>query len=44
MDMAQAVPFDCPPNCIFFEQRGVTTLGWDKGEGDDGHPGGLYRS
>jgi hypothetical protein len=28
MDMAQAVPFDCPDHCIFFEDRGVSGTGW----------------
>jgi hypothetical protein len=28
LDMAQAVPFDCPDHCIFFESRGVSTVGW----------------
>ncbi len=28
MDMAQAVPFDCPDQCIFFEDRGVSGTGW----------------
>jgi hypothetical protein len=26
--MAQAVPFDCPENCIFFEPRGTSGTGW----------------
>jgi hypothetical protein len=34
MDMAQAVPFDCPDNCIFFEPRGVTGTGWTVQEDD----------
>ncbi len=28
MEMAQAVPFECPENCIFFEPRGVSDVGW----------------
>lgn len=28
LDMAQAVPFDCPENCIFFEPRGTSGTGW----------------
>lgn len=28
LDMAQAVPFDCPENCIFFEKRGTSQAGW----------------
>ncbi len=28
MDMAQAIPFDCPDQCIFFEPRGVSGTGW----------------
>ena len=28
MDMAQAVPFDCPENCIFFEPRQISGVGW----------------
>ena len=32
LEMAQAVPFDCPDNCIFFVPRGVTKFGWDGGE------------
>jgi hypothetical protein len=44
MEMAQAVPFDCPEHCIFYEPRNVTTLGWDKGEGEEGQAGGMYRS
>ncbi len=28
MDMAQAVPFDCPDNCIFFEPRAISGVGW----------------
>jgi hypothetical protein len=28
MEMAQAVPFDCPENCIFFEQRAISGVGW----------------
>ena len=32
LDMAQAVPFDCPENCIFFEPRDMTRLGWEEGD------------
>lgn len=32
LDMAQAVPFDCPENCIFFELRDMTRLGWEEGD------------
>ena len=28
LDMAQAVPFACPDNCIFFEPRDVSATGW----------------
>jgi hypothetical protein len=28
MEMAQAVPFDCPDNCIFFEPRAISGVGW----------------
>jgi hypothetical protein len=28
MDMAQAVPFDCPENCIFFEPRQISGVGF----------------
>ena len=34
LDMAQAVPFDCPDNCIFFEGRGVSNVGWTVQETD----------
>jgi hypothetical protein len=38
LDMAQAVPFDCPDNCIFFEPREISGVGWttqDVDEDDD---------
>ena len=28
LDMAQAVPFDCPDNCVFFEPRSLSGTGW----------------
>lgn len=28
MEMAQAVPFDCPDHCIFFEARSISGVGW----------------
>lgn len=28
LDMAQAVPFDCPDQCIFFEPREISGVGW----------------
>jgi hypothetical protein len=28
LDMAQVVPFDCPDNCIFFEKRAISGVGW----------------
>jgi hypothetical protein len=34
MDMAQAVPFDCPDHCIFFEPRGVSGTGWTVDQND----------
>jgi hypothetical protein len=26
--MAQVIPFDCPENCIFFEPRAISGVGW----------------
>ena len=34
LDMAQSVPFDCPDNCIFFEKRAISGVGWQV-EGED---------
>jgi hypothetical protein len=34
MDMAQAVPFDCPDNCIFFEPRAISGVGWSTTDGE----------
>ena len=28
LDMAQVIPFDCPENCIFFEPRAISGVGW----------------
>lgn len=28
LDMAQVIPFDCPDNCIFFEPRAISGVGW----------------
>ena len=28
LDMAQAVPFDCPDNCIVYEPRAISGVGW----------------
>src|SRR3546814_10037483 len=28
MDMAEATPFACPVDCIFFESRSITDAGW----------------
>lgn len=28
LDMAQSIPFDCPDNCIFFEPRAISGVGW----------------
>ena len=41
LDMAQAVPFDCPDNCIFFEERAMTTRGWEQRGQPDRGPGGT---
>lgn len=44
MDMASAMPFDCPDDCIFFEPRHISSAGWQQGvveEPDDGDEG-LY--
>lgn len=37
MDMAQAVPFDCPDNCIFFEPRAISGVGWSTND-TEGEP------
>ena len=34
LDAAEALPFACPDGCLFFEQRTVSTAGWQVGEGD----------
>ena len=36
LDMAQAVPFDCPDNCIFFEERAMNSRGWENQEPEAG--------
>ena len=30
VDMAEAMPFACPDNCIFFESRSITDTGWQR--------------
>ncbi|HEY9555381.1 MAG TPA: hypothetical protein VIR58_01535 [Acidimicrobiales bacterium] len=38
MDMAEATPFACPVDCIFFESRSITDAGWqrfDRPQGPD---------
>ena len=35
LDMAQSVPFDCPDNCIFFEKRAISGVGWQVEEEPD---------
>lgn len=34
LDMAQAVPFECPENCIFFELRTISGVGWTVEDGE----------
>ena len=28
--MAEAAPFACPPDCLFFEPRSITDAGWQR--------------
>ncbi|MET0729217.1 MAG: hypothetical protein ABWZ76_13060 [Acidimicrobiales bacterium] len=30
LDMAEATPFACPEDCIFFESRSITDAGWQR--------------
>ena len=30
MEMAEAAPFGCPDDCIFFEARAITDAGWQR--------------
>jgi len=30
LDAAQAVPFGCPPDCLFFEPRPISDTGWHR--------------
>jgi len=30
MDVAEAMPFACPDDCIFFEPRSITDAGWQR--------------
>ena len=30
MGMAEATPFACPDDCIFFEARSITDAGWQR--------------
>lgn len=36
LDMAQVIPFDCPENCIFFEPRAISGVGWAVEDPNDG--------
>ena len=36
LDMAQVIPFDCPDNCIFFEPRAISGVGWAVEDPDNG--------
>ena len=36
LDMAQVIPFDCPENCIFFEPRAISGVGWAVEEPENG--------
>jgi hypothetical protein len=36
LEMAEATPFSCPVDCVFFEPRSITDAGWQRGDrGDD---------
>lgn len=35
MGMAEAAPFGCPDDCIFFEPRAITDAGWQRFERPD---------
>jgi hypothetical protein len=30
MDVAEAMPFGCPDDCVFFEPRSITDAGWQR--------------
>ena len=36
LDMAQVIPFACPENCIFFEPRAISGVGWAVEDPDQG--------
>jgi hypothetical protein len=33
LDVAEAVPFACPDDCLFFEARAITDSGWQRPTG-----------
>ncbi len=32
VNMAEAMPFACPEDCVFFEPRSITDAGWQRFE------------
>jgi len=34
LDVAQSMPFDCPDDCLFYEQRPISDTGWQRPRGD----------
>lgn len=36
LDMAEAMPFACPADCVFFEPRSLADTGWQRP--DEGDP------
>lgn len=38
MGMAEATPFGCPDDCIFFEARSITDAGWQSFDRPDEEP------
>lgn len=39
LEMAEATPFGCPGDCVFFEPRSITDAGWQRGDGPERPPG-----
>jgi hypothetical protein len=35
VDMAEVTPFACPLDCLFFEARPITEVGWQRFEPPD---------
>jgi hypothetical protein len=47
LDVAEAMPFACPEDCLFFERRTLSETGWARDpdetpEGPDPDTPGLY--